>query len=677
MAVSVYTDPGSYTEEVVNQGGITLGQVRLAATLFGAASPFRTFSNEVVIRGQTIQTLVVDATPGAHTAPLTVASDSSLSNTQIRRDGVLLPKTAFSFNNASQVLIADSYYKAASTYIITYLAPSSLEDDLANANVNDIIRIGSFSGVTSFALGTDYDQDGDKVDWSILTAAVLTGIPATPFDLSVNKNIAFSLDGKPTLTVDCQGATPNATTATEVVTKLNAALSASGDYGAAYATAASVSTTHVRLTSQVPGKTGSVKLQQAGTLSAHLEVFGVATLALPLTVTGVGMKPALGSAYYVTYRIERPETDYNVPFQFFTPAAAFEVLGYPDIDNHLANYADICFANGAPSVYCVIAKPENDGSYSDAGYIAALAATESKQGMTEIIPAAITSLNVQIAAYQSVINMSSLLQRKRRRLWVGMARGTAIGDIETPNSLIWLAGVTLQVPGDSPGRGRMIVTAPSECTRIITLVDNTKVPVEFDGTALAAASAAVQTSFISASTSLLGKTLAGFDSITDLGDAERKLLASSGINVVSLVGGKLELKDPITTEVAGGGLNEFNEISVGVQKDKVAKLVDDAIEANLKGIVPEDLTDFISDIKEVVQVQLKALVDAGDIGKYTNPATGAVRDIDMQTDIQAFQSATDKTQFGFRYWFNGKYPAKRFFGQFSVDNPFFISTQGG
>ncbi len=675
MAVSVYTDPGSYTEEVVNQGGITLGQVQLAVALVGAASPYRSYANEALVRGQMVQTLTV-AGSSPHTATITVASDQALATTEVRRDGVLLPKSAYSYNSGTQLLIADAYYKASSVYIITYIAPSSLEDGLANADVHDVIRIGSFSGVTSFVLGTDYDVDGDSIDWSILEAAVLTGIPTGTFDLSVNKNIAFSLDGKPTLTVDCAGVTANATTVTEVVTKLNAAMTGSADYGAAYSTAASNATNHVKLTSQVPGRTGSVKLLAAGTLSAHLAVFGVATPALPLTVVGVGQKPALGSVYYATYRVDRPETDYNVPFQFFTPAAAFNILGTPDIDNNLANYADICFANGAPSVFAVIAKPDSGGNYSDSAYITALGATETKGGMTEIVLAGVTSLNVQIAAFQSVINMSSLLERKRRRFWAGMARGTAMGDIETPNSLVWLAGVTLQVPGDSPGRGRMIVTAPSEATRTITLADNTEVDVEMDGTALAAACAAVSTSFISASESLLGKTIVGFKEITEVSDQERKYMAPRGINVVSLVGGRLELKDPVTTEPAGGGLNEFNEISVGVQKDKVAFLVDQAVEANAKGIVPDDLADFISDIKEIIQTQLKALVEAGDIGKYTD-STGKQRDINMQTDIQAFQSASDKTQFGFRYWFNGKYPAKRFFGQFSVDNPFFISPQGG
>jgi hypothetical protein len=136
------------------------------------------------------------------------------------------------------------------------------------------------------------------------------------------------------------------------------------------------------------------------------------------------------------------------------------------------------------------------------------------------------------------------------------------------------------------------------------------------------------------------------------------------------------LTDPVTTEVAGGGLLEFEEISVMVQKDKVASLVEQQVTANLLGIVPEDLSDFLNDIKQVVGTVLKGEVDNSDIGPYTNP-DGTRRDINFQTDIQAFQSPTNKTTFTFRYYFNGRYPAKRFFGQFSIDNPFFAPSQGG
>ena len=668
MAISVYTDPGAYIQEVIAQGAVTLGQVPLAVTLIGVASPNRVYSNEPIVRGQLTQTLVVAAT-SPHNAPLTVPSNMDLSSTQITRDGTVIPNSRYSYSSASNIVIDSSVYISTSVYVITYIAPSSTMDTPINAPVVKLDMVGSFPNVTSFVIDTDYQLTSGKVDWSLSTEAELTGIPVGPFNLATNSNIKFNLDGLPDLTVSVVGATPAATTAAEVVSALNAAMVANINYGVPYTNAASVSAGKVKLTGVVLGQLGSVTLKQASSASANMEVFGIASSALPLTVNGTGMQPVIGSVYYITYEITRPVTDYNTPFQFYSSASAYQIIGWPDFDNPLANYVNICFDQGAPSVFCIIAT-----STADIDMITALGASEAKVGMTEILPIS-TSLNVQIATLQSVTNMSSLLEKKPRRGWYGMARGTQIGDQSTPNTLLYLAGVTLQVPGDSPGRGRSIVTAPCECQITITLLNGSTLPIQLDGTALAAASAAVLTGFVSASTSLLRKTLAGFDVITDYSDQQRHLLASGGVSVVSLRGGVPTLTDPITTEVAGGGLQEFSEISVMVQKDKVAAEVGQQIDTNLVAIVPDDLSDFISDIKIVIANTLRGMISSGDIGNYTN-ANGTQRDINLQTDIQASQSTNDKTQFNFRYWFNGKYPAKRFFGQFSIDNPFFAPSQG-
>ena len=671
--ISVYTDPGAYVEGKIAQGAITLAQVPLALTLVGVAAKNRFIENEAVVRGRVTQTLTLSGS-SPYVATLAVASDQKIDTTQVFRNGVELPNSAFSYNSSTQIKIADSAYKAGAVYTIAYIAPSTESDPLSyTSNIQALRRVGSFPSVTSFVSATDYVLNANKVDFSILTVASITGVPAGPFNLTVNANLKFSLDGLPDISVAIAGISQAAVTASEVVLAINAALNANVNYGAAYAAAASVSGSRVKLSGIVKGQTGSVVIKQAATASAHLEIFGIATAALPVTVYGTGKKPALGSTYYVTYEVTRPSTDYNTPFQFYTLDAAKEVLGYEDVDNPLMVYAGIAFENGATSIYSVIIKDsDSDGTYTDTDFINGIAATELKRGMTEILPIS-TSLNVQVAAFNSVINMSSLLEKKPRRFWAGMARGTAIGDEDTSNTLIYLSARTLQVPGDSPGRGRFILTAPCECSRVITLFDGSQVELPLDGTALAAACAAKQSSFTSAATSLLLKTISGFSKISEYGDAERKRLASKGINVVTLDAGKLVLTDPVSTEVAGGGLQEFSEISVMVQKDKVRTLVEDSVKANLVGIVPEDLSDFISDIKETVAIQLRALIETGDIGKFTND-NGSPRDIDLSKDIQAFQSSTNKSNYFFRFYFNGRYPAKRFFGEFSVDNPFFAPS---
>jgi len=88
------------------------------------------------------------------------------------------------------------------------------------------------------------------------------------------------------------------------------------------------------------------------------------------------------------------------------------------------------------------------------------------------------------------------------------------------------------------------------------------------------------------------------------------------------------------------------------------------------GVVPTDVADFIVDTKSWIMLGILANIESGTIGPYTT-ASGNIRDIDPVADIKVWQSATDDRTFYFRYWYNLRYPAKRFFGEYSVDNPFF------
>ena len=91
---------------------------------------------------------------------------------------------------------------------------------------------------------------------------------------------------------------------------------------------------------------------------------------------------------------------------------------------------------------------------------------------------------------------------------------------------------------------------------------------------------------------------------------------------------------------------------------------------NVVGIVPDDLADFISIVKKWIMLAILANINNDNIATYRDES-GLTRDIDPRTDIQVYQSSTDSRTFFFKYWYNLKYPAKRFFGEYSVDNPFF------
>lgn len=473
--------------------------------------------------------------------------------------------------------------------------------------------------------------------------------------------------------VACRLDVGGAITIAAIIADINARFADHSRYGSDYSTVAQNNGANfLRLLSPIQGATSKVRVQQSQTASAHTVVLGLATAQLPYTITGTGSRPAVASVYFVTYDYERPSSDYDVAIRVFNEDQLFAQVGELSLDNPLAIAGQIAFENDAPSIFVVqVEDSDGDGAYSVADFTNAINDGLDNSAITEVAVLD-TRLGVQSVLLNHIVGKSSILEKKYRRGWFGMARDTEIGDVDTADTLIYRAKRTLQVAADSPGRGRFILCAPPNVDRTLTLPDGTQPTAELDSTYVAVAVAARHTSFTSVATSLLRKLVTGFDVDTfqTYLDAERHLLAPSGVLVVTNDAGRLVLLDPVTTEAGGGGLLEFSEISAGAQKDNAVRAVTQALDANLVGVVPEDLTDFVFDIKTVITTTLLGLIQSGAIGPFKD-SQGRPRDVNMASDMQVFQSPTDPTTFTFRFFFNLRYPAKRLFGEYSVDNPFF------
>jgi hypothetical protein len=156
-----------------------------------------------------------------------------------------------------------------------------------------------------------------------------------------------------------------------------------------------------------------------------------------------------------------------------------------------------------------------------------------------------------------------MLEKHYRRGWFGMARDTDVGDPDTPDTFVYRATRTLQPGNTSPGRGRLILVAPGNATRTITLEDGREVDVEVDGSYIATAVGALYTSLASPSDVLINKLITGFrvddDSFGTYLKGERHTLAGNGVTVVTYDAGKLVLLDPLTTEAGGGKVVSFEE----------------------------------------------------------------------------------------------------------------------
>lgn len=584
-------------------------------------------------------------------------------------------------------------HSALSTYKLTYVAVDTATDLIAQTGLSKSVRVGNYAGITNYTSGTDYtiDTNNNLYSWAggSWTYAKILGVAGT-YDLATTNKLSVSLDGKATITVDLSGAgnypgsaapaSPAAATATEVVALINAALAANYNYGPSYAAAASVVSSAVQIQSPVKGQSGLVEISASSpsTADAATAIFGLASSQLPYNVRGVGQAPAAGMAYYVTYDYTRPTSEYNVAKSYLSPDAARADLGFESATNKLMTAVNLAFRNGAPMVYTVQVNDSTAaGSPTQLQLLAGLDAAGQSSSITEVVLLDTRSA-LRADLVQHCITQNGPEIQHPRRVWVGMPVGTVVGDIDTADSFIRVAAKELQVAADSPARGRFFLIAPATAKMDIVNEDGSESTITLDGAFLAAAAAGRYTSRSSPAEAMIGQSLLGFnyDTFPTFSRQERKQMASNGVFVLTAENNAIVMKDPLSTEAGGGRLPQFEEPSASSQKDNVVKNVNLSLESNVKNIVPTDLVDYIMAIKGAIGGVLEAAISSGAIGPFRDDA-GRTRRINYATDIQVYQAANDPRKYYFRYFFMLRYPGKRFFGEYSVDNPFFTPGDTG
>lgn len=667
-----YIEPGTYITELYKPKATVPPGVGFNLVLVGTGKKEKKIVNELVVRGKIYDEALTVAGTSPHTAPLLNDSDQKKGNTTLYKDGAILPASAYSFDNEAQITIADPSYSATSVYTIDYVAVDSFVDTLANA-ISRISNVGLYRNSGNYKENVDFEVSGSDLDWTIITPAAITGSEAGPFNMSTKDKIKLSIDGRAPITVTITGALQTAVVVAEVVADINTALNADPAYGADYATAASVSSGKVKITSPnldpTAGSNSIVMLYSTGADSALELVMGAALeeAGAPYEFRGAGKRPVPGTQYYATYFIERPDADYNVGKQFLNDTDFYDDIGYPEVGNDLANAGEIAWGQGILSLFVVQVKDgDDDGIYTDSDYVIALNTVQDSRSATDIV--CLRSTEIVRAEIKSLVEMESAqLKSNYKRYWIGVARDTVLGDIDTASSMVFIASQEMEVNPDSPARGRFIVVGPANYTRSFVDVNGITQSISVDSNFMAVLLAAKTVAFERASDSLFGKTFSGLTIDDPFTDGEKRFAASNGIFVIYADGGVLKVYDSLTTDNSGDA--RYEEPSASTQKDNVAFKMLEAVDEQLRGIVPDDPIDFIGSIKSVVGGVLLASIETGDIGYYTND-DGTVRDLDYTVDITAWRSGTDPRAYNFRYYFNAKYPAKRFFGEFTVDVPF-------
>lgn len=583
-------------------------------------------------------------------------------------DGALTTNAPTSETGLTEVTIDADFFDETATYTFSYQSLAALNDeDLLLGDVTGdcgkILAVGSFPGTRNFTPDSDFqlDQPGNAIQWLPPTAAVITGSQVEPFDFTnVPLTFKVTVDGGTEQSITFVAAdfvTPAAATALEVVTKINASLigAVASDVGG-----------QVVITSDSTGVNSTVTIGP-GTSNT---ILGFTNGAL---ATGDGKSPAQGEEFFITYQAERPDSEYNVPILNTSLDQLLAKVGTISSTNALALAGQIVFEQKPPFVYHIQVKNTGTGAAAqDLDYIDAIKGAELNEDLTDVIVLSHPTTNgggvkplVRQALREHVVQSSSLLTKSERMGWFGMPVGTPVGDGETPGTFVYVATQELQVAADSPGRGRFVLTAPSFIRKSYRFQDGTVKQIRLDSTFLAAGVAALNGSFLSPAEGLLRKEVVGLDEVELLTVGDRDFMASNGVNIVQARGGVNVCFDPTTTDLSSA---EFSEINVMNQKDSIVKRVRKRSDDTLIGLVPDDLAQFIFELKSTVAIELNGAIADGAIAPFQND-DGTIRNINLSDDIIVSRRASDPTAYNFKFAFFVKFIVKRLFGTFSVVVP--------
>ncbi len=660
--MGTYVKPGVYVSQQYLASGVANAGFIIPVIIGKGLSTKRIWS-ELMVRGQITDNLTVDAI--TRRATLSESSDQKYQTSRLYRDGNDMGNASFTYIDNVTVEIKSDYYIPTSTYTFSYLAPAIKTDTVQN-NLNLLIYVaGTPDGSRQFKQGIDFIVSDNKIDWSTVVAANITSKDG-PFDLDPDNKISIAMDGKAPVAVTITGTTQGAVTADEVAADINSALGADPAYGAAYNAVAVVSGAGVKLTSVLLGESSRINFYVPTSLDATNILFN---FTAPHYILGTGSKPAIGDTYYVRYNTTRPSDEYNKVRLFFGLAEAMYAIGPMNADNDLLIAVELAFMNGGTVIGVIqVEDADSDGLYIETDWYAAIEAIRQSTQITEVV---LLNTDVGIMAYlvRVIEDEASLLKNHFMGAYFGVAQDATIGDIDTSGTIIYIAANTLQVSGQSQGRGRyVLISTPDSPAPQRTITDSdtrTFITLILDTPFLAAAVVGALSTISPISNSMLRQQIVGFES-TSISDneASASYLASNGVWVLINRGGRIVCFDPVTAD--SGGEEIFSEPNVRIQKDYLANLIRTRLDNYVIGVMPDDLNDFVHEIKYHIGIVIENCISNKIIAPYID-TIGLTRAIDLMNDVKAYRDTTSKTTYRFVYSFMARYVSKRLYGQYIID----------
>ena len=258
--------------------------------------------------------------------------------------------------------------------------------------------------------------------------------------------------------------------------------------------------------------------------------------------------------------------------------------------------------------------------FSVADFRRAISSTEKVRDITDLV--VLGFFPAVPYAKLSVEKMADPFLRSERMLWVGAPIGTPVGDVDTPNTLVYLSKKTLQFQGDNPGRGHVVLLGNPRVTRTVTLDDGSTAIVELDGSFLAAYAAARNAGFRNPSDTLLRKDTASFDDMDVFDDSEQEVLGNASITWLNSTGGGIfRFEESLTVDTSAPDLQEISAMN---QKMYVTRTVARDMDNALISIVPPSPAAGVALIQAYLTDELMSIASSGVIAPYGSeePANG-------------------------------------------------------
>lgn len=412
-----------------------------------------------------------------------------------------------------------------------------------------------------------------------------------------------------------------------------------------------------------------IVLDTSGRPTPYLRFTGsVPTTLFEVTYRSRGIEPDVGNFYYMTVNILRPTSMYNIPVTAYDEVTFRQLVGPADTNNDLYIGGQLAISdNGSPGIMVIqIADANGDGDYSATDYQAGIDASEDTSRLTDIV--VLKGYNVLADQLSSNERMNDPFESKDRALWVGVPIGTAVGNADTPDTLVYLSRRSMQVYGDNPAHGMRVLLANPYATKDLVLPTGTTVTVQLDGSFIAAATAGLNASFQDPGTMLLRRQLNGFSFMQTFGEADETILGSNSILFLHDNGaGVYVFGESVTVDTSAASNNEIN-VSIN-EYQYVLRTVRSALDEATIGKTPNTREEGVALIKGVAASALTDTIGRGIIAPYKDPS-GVTRGLNPDEDIFVLVSSSRPTDYQLGFWFCGRYGIKRISGSVSIDAKF-------